>query len=159
MNYFLQVILETIWLLLPAGAANIAPVIAAKFNWPPALNKPIHERLLGSNKTWRGLVFGVLLGSVTGILLGQGIVYGAAVGLGALAGDAVKSFFKRRLGIAPGQPWPVFDQIDFVIGALIITLFFFPLTFMHIIGAFLIFGSLSWVCSFVGLKLKIKKNI
>lgn len=37
--------------------------------------------------------------------------------LGTGVGDAVKSFFKRRVGIAPGASWPVFDQLDFFAGA------------------------------------------
>lgn len=154
-----SLILETIWLLLPAGAANIAPVIAAKFNWAPPLGKPILPRFLGAHKTWRGLFFGLTFGSVTGLLLGQGFVYGAALGFGALLGDSVKSFFKRRLNIPPGKPWPVFDQVDFVIGALIIASLFFSLTFIHITSAIIIFGLLSWLCSYVGLKLKIKINL
>jgi CDP-2,3-bis-(O-geranylgeranyl)-sn-glycerol synthase len=32
-------------------------------------------------------------------------------------GDAIKSFFKRRLAIAPGATWLGFDQLDFVVGA------------------------------------------
>jgi len=43
----------------------------------------------------------------------------ALFGLGAIAGDLVKSFFKRRLKIAEGRPWIPFDQIDLVLGALI----------------------------------------
>ena len=41
--------------------------------------------------------------------------------LGALLGDLVKSFFKRRLKIARGESWPIADQLDFVIGALLLT--------------------------------------
>jgi CDP-2,3-bis-(O-geranylgeranyl)-sn-glycerol synthase len=40
------------------------------------------------------------------------------LGFGALAGDSIKSFFKRRVGVKPGKRWFPFDQIDFVIGAL-----------------------------------------
>jgi CDP-2,3-bis-(O-geranylgeranyl)-sn-glycerol synthase len=32
-------------------------------------------------------------------------------------GDAVKSFFKRQIGVAPGASWIGFDQLDFFIGA------------------------------------------
>ena len=39
------------------------------------------------------------------------------MGLGAGVGDAVKSFFKRRVGIAPGSSWLFFDQLDFFVGA------------------------------------------
>ena len=38
----------------------------------------------------------------------------------AMGGDAAKSFAKRRLGIAPGKPWFPWDQVDFVLGALIL---------------------------------------
>jgi CDP-2,3-bis-(O-geranylgeranyl)-sn-glycerol synthase len=37
-----------------------------------------------------------------------------------MAGDAVKSFLKRRAGIRPGRPWIPFDQIDFVVGELVL---------------------------------------
>jgi CDP-2,3-bis-(O-geranylgeranyl)-sn-glycerol synthase len=40
-------------------------------------------------------------------------------GLGAMADDSAKSFFKRRLGIPPGSPRIPFDQLDFVLRALI----------------------------------------
>ena len=39
------------------------------------------------------------------------------MGIGTGVGDAVKSVFKRRVGIAPGMSWPVFDQLDFFAGA------------------------------------------
>lgn len=38
-----------------------------------------------------------------------------------MAGDSLKSFVKRRVGIAPGKPWIPFDQVDFAIGALVLT--------------------------------------
>lgn len=47
------------------------------------------------------------------------LLYGTAFGAGALLGDLIKSFFKRRLNIAPGKPFIPFDQLDFVFGALI----------------------------------------
>jgi CDP-2,3-bis-(O-geranylgeranyl)-sn-glycerol synthase len=45
-------------------------------------------------------------------------VLGLLFGLGAMGGDSVKSFIKRRIGIPPGRPWVPFDQLDFVLGAL-----------------------------------------
>lgn len=46
-------------------------------------------------------------------------LYALPFGLGAIAGDAIKSFFKRRLKRKPGAPFFPFDQLDFVIGALV----------------------------------------
>lgn len=46
-------------------------------------------------------------------------LYAIPFGLGAIAGDAIKSFFKRRLNRKPGAPFFPFDQLDFVIGALL----------------------------------------
>ena len=40
-------------------------------------------------------------------------------GGGALVGDLFKSFVKRRLGKKSGTAWFPFDQLDFVVGALL----------------------------------------
>lgn len=42
-------------------------------------------------------------------------LFGAILGFAALVGDAVKSYFKRRLGKDRGAPWVPFDQLDFVV--------------------------------------------
>ena len=47
------------------------------------------------------------------------IVFGLLMGFGALTGDLIKSFFKRRIGIKPGGKFIPFDQTDFVVGALV----------------------------------------
>jgi CDP-2,3-bis-(O-geranylgeranyl)-sn-glycerol synthase len=56
------------------------------------------------------------------------VLMGMSMGFGAVAGDAIKSFFKRQVGIAPGKSWVPFDQIDFVVGGLIASLPFFTLS-------------------------------
>lgn len=98
-------------------------------------------RIFGQNKTWRGLFFGVAAAVLTGLLQQN---YGAQanafladslkldstlnlpqmsmtlaflIGFGAMSGDAVKSFFKRRMGIESGQPAPLLDQLDYIFGA------------------------------------------
>jgi len=40
---------------------------------------------------------------------------------GALLGDIVESFFKRRKGIERGKDWIPFDQLDFIIGVLFLS--------------------------------------
>lgn len=48
------------------------------------------------------------------------ILIGSLTGGGALVGDMVKSFIKRRLGKPPGKPWFPWDQLDWIAGAIIV---------------------------------------
>ena len=181
-----RIIAETLWFLLPAMIANMAPVIAARYAVLSQLAKPLDggmsisgRRLLGSHKTVRGVVVGILAGSATAFAqtllyvfdIGRDIalvpytsivfalVLGGVLGLGALTGDAVKSFIKRRIGILPGNSFPVFDQIDFVIGAALAAQLVVPVSFTHIIVAVIIIGIGSYVVSNIGVALRIKKTV
>jgi CDP-2,3-bis-(O-geranylgeranyl)-sn-glycerol synthase len=133
-------VLQTLWFFVPAYLANMTPVLVQhRF---ASLATPIDggrtfrgQRILGAHKTWRGLLAGTVVGVAAyeaqraAYLLGIGhglalidytahpVVPGLLLGLGTGVGDAVKSFFKRRVGIAPGHSWPVFDQLDFLAGA------------------------------------------
>jgi len=51
------------------------------------------------------------------------------MGFGAIFGDLVESFVKRRLNYESGRPFIPFDQIDFVLGALI---FVYPLVVLSL---------------------------
>jgi CDP-2,3-bis-(O-geranylgeranyl)-sn-glycerol synthase len=102
---------KIIWFLVMAGVANMAPVFAAKF-WPN-WSKPISEKTFGSHKTWRGLICGVGVATLVGGVMGM------VAGAGALMGDLMKSFLKRRVGIPPGKSWFPWDQTDWIIGMLI----------------------------------------
>lgn len=100
-------------------------------------------RWIGDGVTWRGMVGGTIIGIITGIIQGlvapyllsnfgqyitvpivsnvpEGILIGFLLGFGALLGDAIGSFLKRRLGIGRGKPAPLLDQLDFLIVALIL---------------------------------------
>ncbi len=132
-----SLLLKSLYFFLPAYIANMSPVL---FKWLPFLDKPVYEKYFGSHKTWRGLAIGTLLGGLTFYL--QKIAYaggfrtislidysdfsvllGFLLGFGAVAGDLLKSYYKRKAGIKEGQPWLVFDQIDFVLGAMFLSFF------------------------------------
>ncbi|HEY5668018.1 MAG TPA: CDP-archaeol synthase [Candidatus Saccharimonadales bacterium] len=151
----LENILFALWFFAPAGAANVMPIFVAKV---PPLSKydaPIDgglmfrgQRVLGSHKTWRGLIAGIIT-STLALWLQQLLVVhfgwfakfehqvdyatlpillaGPLFGIGALGGDALKSFFKRQLHIAPGKSWFPFDQIDYIVGGAIATMPFVSL--------------------------------
>jgi len=154
-------LLGVFWFLLPAGVANMAPVLFARV---PFLDYPLDfgvkfkgKRVLGANKTIRGVVMGVLGSTVVVWLqkLSYGFVNGFSLidystvnvlllgfllGFGALMGDAVKSFFKRRIGIKPGKSWMPFDQIDWIIGGLVFGGFYVSVDLrMWVVGILLFF--------------------
>lgn len=69
------------------------------------------HRLLGNSKTWRGAVLAPLVTGVAALplLLPMGI--GVLVGMGAMLGDLLSSFVKRRLGMASSSRALGLDQI------------------------------------------------
>jgi CDP-2,3-bis-(O-geranylgeranyl)-sn-glycerol synthase len=121
-------VLQLLYFMAPAYAANMAPPFVRYWKgW----NRPINERRLGTHKTVMGFGLGVL-GAVAATFIqsrigweGALVAYqdwgtlGLRFGVGAMAGDVAKSLVKRRLGIAPGHSWIPWDQIDFVLGALV----------------------------------------
>lgn len=150
-----ELVLASLYLFLPAYAANMAPVIAKRFNLFPSLARPLdggrtlwRSPLFGPHKTLRGLLVGLTAAVIVASLQrlgtrGEGVfrvlsapphedtsalLWGSALGGGALVGDLVKSFVKRRLGIPPGQRWFPWDQLDLIVGALLVgrLLYSFP---------------------------------
>jgi len=136
--------------MLPAYFANMAPVIGKNYlkslAIPIDMNKKLNKKpILGKNKTWRGILFAVIASTI--VFIAQQYLYnfniiksisiinyqtstiliGFLLGLGAIAGDSIESFFKRQLNIKSGNPWIPFDQIDFTVGALALTsIIYFP---------------------------------
>ncbi len=95
------------------------------------------RRIFGDGKTWRGLAAGIAIGIVVGLIQIWGrvaagltmlpeltVLVVVLLSVGALLGDLVKSFVKRRLGKDRGAPWLIADQYDFVAGAFILLLLF-----------------------------------
>jgi len=76
------------------------------------------RQILGNHKTIIGFLAGVAVGTAIALLQGN-IIQGFLFSLGAVFGDLVFAFIKRRLGHPPGAPWPIGDQIGFVIFAIL----------------------------------------
>jgi len=171
MQNLIILLITTFFFFLPAGIANMMPVLVAKI---PVLNVPMDfgysfrgKRIFGEHKTWRGFVFGI-----AGAMLATYLIWilpfgaplktlrvGVALGAGALLGDAIKSFFKRQLNIKPGGSWVPFDQVDWILGALIAVHFFVALQPVEVwITTLVLFGLLHPVINVVGCLLRIKKN-
>jgi CDP-2,3-bis-(O-geranylgeranyl)-sn-glycerol synthase len=131
----LETVVVAFWLMLPAYIPNNAAVL---FGGGPPVDMG-HEwgdrRVLGDGKTWRGSASGVVAGFALALVLNEAIARGyvpeflptfevlAAFGLafGAILGDMGASFLKRRTGRERGAPFPGVDQLDFVVGAFVVT--------------------------------------
>ena len=109
---------ETIWLFLPAYFANAAPVLLHG-GGPLDGGRVLSDgrRLLGDHKTIYGTLAGVVVGSAVG-LAQMSPFRGFLFASGAILGDLVFAFFKRRLDIRPGQPLPLWDQVGFILFAI-----------------------------------------
>lgn len=160
---------------LPAGIANMTPVLANKVPYLNRWNTPVDfghsikgKRIFGDHKTWRGIITGTVCGSVFGLLLyhflklsfvpSNHLLFVVALSFGALCGDTIKSFFKRRSKVEPGKSWFPFDQIDYIIGGLAFIAPFGLLTFANIIAIFTVYFGLHLSVSYIGYRLGLKKD-
>jgi len=159
-----QLLSTAIWFILPAYVANATPVVLGG-------GRPIDGRrnfvdgrpIFGPGKTIRGftagLVAGSLFGAVQGLLTGQlysHLTLGFLLSTGALVGDLLGSFIKRRLKLARGSAAPGLDQLGFVVLAL---LFASPVsvpTWEVTLLILIITPPIHLATNFIGHKLKLK---
>jgi len=165
-------IVELVTFILPAYVANATPVLVSKLlPWTPhpldrGKNWFDGRRLFGNTKTVEGLIAGILGGTVTGLaeqLLGvieAGLERGFVLSTGAVVGDLLGSFIKRRLDIPPGSPAPLLDQLDFLAGALVAAKLagLNHLTFTDTVILTLLTLVLHPITNFVAYLLKLKKT-
>lgn len=184
MNFWNELIF-VFWFFGPAGLANLAAFSAGKVPLLKRFNQPVdfglkfrNKRILGNHKTIRGFIAGVLA-AIACIYL-EFFLYvqtpfirdiisldytqvnllflGFLLGFGAIAGDAIKSFFKRQNNIQPGKSWVPFDQIDYIIGGVIFSAFYIPLSFEQYSVLFILFVILHPVYNHLGYLLKLRKD-
>jgi CDP-2,3-bis-(O-geranylgeranyl)-sn-glycerol synthase len=179
----LNPLIIAIWLMLPAYLPNNFAVLFGG-------GKPLDfgrnfldgRRILGNGKTFRGTIMGALGGVGGGLVLnsiassrpdlglpdfGSGyelILVLVGLSLGAMAGDIVASFFKRRMGMKRGASLFLVDQLDFVIGSWALTLLVAPRWFSENFTSEIIFivlivtPILHRVTNIIGYKIKAKKE-
>ena len=174
----------SIWLGLAAWIANATPVLGGGGR-PIDGGRYFRDgrRILGNGKTIRGFIVGVFFGTLTGVgqflvapylrpilaqfvtitpemdyVLGISIPVAFLLSVGALTGDVVGSFIKRRVNVKSGDPSPFLDQIGFIVMALI---FAFPLMMpspIFVIILTLTTLGIHWLSNALGYLLGLKKN-
>ena len=161
-NIFLLGCLTSLYFILPAYFSN-GGALAFGGGLPIDFGKTDSKgnRWIGDGVTWRGLIAGTLIGMLTGAVqgylnpdiiaeigqyiitpiipnVGSGILIGFLLGFGALLGDAIGSFIKRRIGIGRGKPAPLLDQLDFIVMALILSALVVELNLFFVITAIIL---------------------
>lgn len=133
----LEIVVVAFWLMLPAYVPNNAAVLTG--GGPPIDGGRTwnDKRVLGDGKTWRGTAGGILAGVGLGLLLNflaesvsSALAFTVpefplaalfALAAGAMLGDILASFLKRRTGRERGAAFPGIDQLDFVVVSLVLT--------------------------------------
>ncbi len=132
-------ILRAVWLMVPMLIPNSAAVLFGG-GTPVDFGKTMKNgtRYLGDGKTWNGLIGGTLSGVILGVI--QIMIMGFLnqpdwtinpcitcalpilflLAFGSMMGDMLGSFIKRRMGKGRGTKFPIMDQYDFFIGAMIL---------------------------------------
>lgn len=181
MSVYIRII-EALWFILPAYVANSVPVQIAKIPFLEKYSQPVDfgktfqgRRIFGDSKTWRGLIFGIFFGTIVAIiqfyfqvtaseffgttsLPKMSLELGFMLSVGALIGDLISSFVKRRVGLGPGEPAPLLDQLNFVFGAYFFSYFLVGIDYEQFFVVLFItptlhlfFNALAWIY-------KLKKN-
>ncbi len=141
------VLITAIWLMLPAYLPNNFAALLGG-GTPIDLGQKFNDgrRIMGDGKTYRGTLAGSLCGFLVGLIMNMSAptfglpTFGSGfeqvfvlvgLSLGAMLGDILASFFKRRLGMKRGAQFFVIDQLDFVFGSWLLTAILAPGWFWH----------------------------
>jgi CDP-2,3-bis-(O-geranylgeranyl)-sn-glycerol synthase len=178
-------LLFVFWFFGPAGLSNIAAFLAGKIPFLKPYNQPVDfgfkfrkKRILGHHKTIRGFIVGIIVAILTVYLevflytqfsfvraivpidysVINPVLLGFLLGFGALAGDAVKSFFKRQQNVPPGKSWVPFDQVDYVVGGVIFSALYIQLSWWHYVLLFVMYLFLHPFNTFLGYLVKLRKE-
>ena len=140
----INIILIVLWIMGPAYIANsVAVLTGGKYPIDQGKISSDGNRILGDGKTWSGLLGGTLGGIIFGMLLDTGdsrmalehltseeygkslwgnnpILVFFLLSFGALFGDMVASFYKRRQNLQRGDKFAILDMYDFIIMSLLL---------------------------------------
>ena len=160
-NLYLIILYPLIY-ILPAYVANGAPVVFGGGRPLDFGKKFVGKRVLGSSKTIRGAMAGIIAGIIIGVIEYPFFPYllyvSVALSLGAIFGDMFGSFMKRRINLKPGANVPLLDQYGFFVFALL-----FALPQGHLPNAYgllflvLLTGPLHLLTNICANRLKLKK--
>lgn len=160
-----EISVEALKFIFPAYCANAIPV-ATGGGRPIDFGKRFFDGkpIFGRNKTFRGffsgLIVGTMVGLVESVFFNYFILFGLLLSLGALFGDLAGAFLKRRIGLSPGDLFPVVDQVDFILGAILFSLPVsqIELSWALVVAVLIITPPIHLLTNFAAYKLGLKSN-
>lgn len=117
---------EVLGLLIPIYLTNALPVLV-KGRTPIDGGRLFFDDqpLFGPSKTVEGAAVGIIGGALAAVVAHFTLSFPFTVGLiaawGAVLGDLLSSFVKRRLHLPSGKPAPLLDAISFLLVPLLLT--------------------------------------
>ena len=174
------------WYILPAYVANGFAVFAKFVSSPHPIDggRVLKDErfILGPGKSWEGFFIGLISGVCVGLLQVFTAPFLAAlivqylilppefvpivllniplvimVALGALIGDLIGSFVKRRMNISRGRPAPLIDQLDFLILAILFGWVITPLPLIFVAFLLIVTPIIHLLANVIGYILGLKK--
>lgn len=179
--------LLSFWYIIPAYVANGFAVFSKviKNRHPIDGGRLFRDGnpVLGHGKSWEGFIIGVISGVCIGCLqwitapfllqlieqhlilppeLNSIVLFSILqvflIALGALIGDLIGSFIKRRLNISRGRSAPILDQLDFLIAALLLGMLVNPLPFVFVLFLLVVTPIIHLTANVIGYLLKLKQE-
>jgi len=173
---FLFFLLSCLYFFLPAYLANMVPPLTRRAELFNFLDKEIDfgkkflgQPVFGKHKSWRGALLGILTGFLAALVQGRLyqfpaiqkisfldygqiniFLFGFLISSGAVFGDLLFAFIKRRLKMEPGAKFLPFDQTNYVIGAAIFLTPIFKIEIMVWITIFVLTFFLHLVFNWLG---------
>ncbi|RLG10871.1 CDP-2,3-bis-(O-geranylgeranyl)-sn-glycerol synthase [Candidatus Pacearchaeota archaeon] len=171
----LEIIINSFWLIIPAYCANFFPVLL-KGKHPIDFGKKFIDgfRLFGDGKTIEGFFGGVFFGIFIGLLLiylqpfiqqfytlqfQHNLLTVFLLTTGAISGDIIGSFVKRRFGIERGEPAPLLDQLDFLVFSLVLVSIVRNLNLYFVVFLVIITPIIHYSANLCAFLLKLKDRI
>jgi CDP-2,3-bis-(O-geranylgeranyl)-sn-glycerol synthase len=175
------------WYVLPAYIANGFAVFGKFIKSRHSMDGDHLLRdgqpVFGPGKTWEGFLIGFCSGVLIGFLqvitapylfaiivlylylppelvpvvFVTGILV-VLVALGALVGDLIGSFIKRRLKIARGRPAPILDQLDFLVMAMLMGALITPIPLVLALFLLIVTPLIHLLANIIGYLLKLKQE-
>ena len=180
---FLFFLLSCLYFFLPAYFANMTPPLARRANLFNFLDREVDfgkkflgQPIFGKHKCWRGAILGILVGFLVAII--QSCLYqfpavqkislldyyqiniflfGVLISAGAVFGDLLFAFIKRRLRMEPGARFLPWDQTNYVIGSAIFLTPFLKIEIMVWITLFILTFFLHIIFNRLGYYLKLHR--